>query len=103
MWKRSKLKKKIATELQLLSRLKIVGFILCVLGCTFLVCALNAPFFESTIDTLNSSPEDLSGLFITDPPPHSFNFFALAFLFVALGIICLILSWKKTKSLRLKK
>ncbi len=104
MWFRSKRKQRMAIELLLLSRLKILGIILCGFGCGFLLYALNTPALEQLTGTLTLPEEELSGVSIEGScPPYSFNFFSLASLFGALGISCLILSWKKTRSIHRKK
>lgn len=104
MWNRSKRKQKIALELLLLSRLKILGIIMCGFACAFLVYALNTPALDLAMETLTVPEEELSGLSIEGPSSYySFDFLKIAALFGTIGITCLIMSWKKTRSIRLKK
>lgn len=103
MKKLFKLKQKIALELTLLSRLKVLGIITCFFALFFLVYALKAPVIERALDTLTTPEEELSGLSTQAISYYSFNFYSIASLFGAIGITCIILSWKKTRSIRSKK
>ena len=92
-------KKKLPTELLLLRRLKTLGICLFFVSAGFLYQAISFSLAEKDIHSISLDPDIEPELC----PHDAFNFFAISFLFAAIGAVCLFVSWKRMRTIRSRK
>ncbi len=101
-----KIKEKISIERVLLTRLKVIGSILCGLSVVSLTYALSHHFSENheeEFEALTGISLQEDSLYPDISPHEAFNFFIVALVFLSIGFLCFYFSWKRTKSLQKKK
>ena len=99
-----KRKKKMHIERLLLSRLKIMGYILCIFSLAWFLYALVTSYTgpDSLLQEFALQQDSLGIDFVEGSPHEVLNFFLIALLFFFLGILCFFISRKRNKSSRRK-